>query len=646
MNYKRLYFFVFAICISLVVVEARSISPINMGLYKAANAKERYMVLYETHKYASENNMVVDYGGIDSIEIEIPNAAPSIPLNGSCDFKGVVISVLNCSHAHTLFHLKSDLQNVDVDPILFETGDFRKIKELKRKMSLLIISDNNPWGDKREGYDYSATRSDILLINKGRRINSIIRTYANEHSDPRCYYAKTDKKKKVIKNLTINRLIESTRITYCIKIENQNNILLSNIAISTPDNQLYGDSAISIKNCTKVTLEDVMINGTYSQKNHYGYGIYMDNVWDSRFVRLRGRANWGVFGTNNMNQVSMEDCDVNRFDIHSYGKDLYFNKCIFRDLYNQYSSVYGVIQYDNCKFVHSIPVLIEYSYNSYVPFDLKMNNCEFEASSQKCSIIEAGKLHDSVNNRPELSVKALPNIAINNLTVKVPSDLKQFNIIRYQNPSDILPEIDYISNILVNGLKFEYGQHPASLCLYVMEDDILTKQPVNIVFDNVDILPMADAVIKQATSKYYYPYSVYININKVKGPETRISFNGSRLNYNPHANAMYNIDYSRCTIGMIRYDSKMHGRRVYKQCKLYLNCNDDLSYYIDNNADYYDSDFLLCNQSYNIKFTGKNNDVNFINCRSNKVGSLFGEQYQTENILTKGAYKSNKYILD
>lgn len=50
-------------------------------------------------------------------------------------------------------------------------------------------------------------------------------------------------------------------------IEGQNNVLVENVKLITPeDPHKYGDSALSIVDCTNVTIQNVNISGTYSQR--------------------------------------------------------------------------------------------------------------------------------------------------------------------------------------------------------------------------------------------------------------------------------------------------------------------------------------------------------------------------------------------
>ena len=227
----------------------------------------------------------------------------------------------------------------------------------------------------------------------------------------------------MFKNLKFVRTDKSKHKTFLLAVENQANVELSNIHIITPESNKNDDAAIQITNSAMVELNDITIEGTYSQKNKWGYGVKLDNIYDLRIDRMYARANWGVFGTNNINKATLRNCDINRFDIHCYGRDVRCYNCKFTDLYNQFSSVYGDVYFENCTFTNFIPMLIESSYNAYTPFDLTFKSCTFNLTASKNYLMTLSGLEAAHNSRPELSRKALPNITIKNCTVNLADDV-------------------------------------------------------------------------------------------------------------------------------------------------------------------------------------------------------------------------------
>lgn len=453
MTIRRALLFWVILLIS-ISAQAKYLSPYDFGLAAAKGGVETYHVLLKTHEAAVAQGCNVTYKGIEYLELEIPADAKSIPLPEKVDFHGVKMTVRNNARSLFLFSITQNITPVDIDKRSLSMLDFDEIKELRKGSYLLIIEDKKPWVEKRGGYDYGATRKDIIVVKNGKGKNNVVYSYDTKASEPQVCYFKLNHKKKIYNNLDFERSADSKNLTWLFKIENQYNITLNNICIKTPNSDLYEDCAIQIRNCAKVLLKDVTIAGTYSAKNKYGYGISMNNVYDSRFVRLKGYGEWGVFGNNNVNKAYLEDCNINRFDIHCYGKDVYCKNTVFRDWYNQFSSFFGTLSFEKCTFVQFVPVLFEPSYSAYTPFFIRIKNCVIEVDKRRPFLIDAGYPSVMKNaSRVELSDVYWPNIEIEGLEVKLPEGQKKWSLF-YVNGKDV-PEISGISRVSIKKLTID-----------------------------------------------------------------------------------------------------------------------------------------------------------------------------------------------
>lgn len=629
---RRLYFllsFILLVSMSNRVLGQKNIedslnrlSPLDFGLNEAQTDSARYDVLYRTHKAAVESGKVVDYSGIPSLTIEITPEVEPIPLTNYNDFAGLELTIINNAKKCFVFTMLREKDSIAVDRELIDKGDFSSIPALDTGLNLLVIVDSNLWVEKRIGYNYGATRQDILLVEKGKALNKPISSYQTEASSPVCYRIAAEKDEKFIGNLTIKRSETNTYKAKCFQIVGCNNLKIKNVSIYTPKSTLVADEAISITHCTNLTMEDVKIDGSYSKTDYYGYGIVLNNVWNSQFVNLWGHANWGVFGTNNMSMTVLRDCNINRFDVHCYGRDVSFYNCKFSKLYNQFSSMYGQILFENCSFVNFTPVLIETSYNAYTAFDLVMRNCVFEANTSKYFLLSIGALTDNRNSRPELYEKCWPNITIKNLTVNVPDAVNAITLFKPKGTVSLKNTVGYISKIKIDGLKFNYSGSGHAADFYVASTEVLTKNQLTCQFNNVNIMAESDAQIQQATQKFKYPGSIHFNLHRNNAKDV-IRITKSRLNYNANANAAYNLIFKDCTLGFVRYSTISNAsRRTYKNCKIYLNCNDDKRYYLDNNASYEGCTFIPCSDNMFVDFFGDKNDVSFVNCKTTRKYNL------------------------
>ena len=454
---NHIIIFLFANCIfcsatNLPGNHKGNVSPFEYGLAKANNGIERYQVLLKTHQAAVAAEVNVDYTGIDTIEIEIPLKPERIPLTHYNDFKGCVFIVKNRAQNCWLFNIEEKGTPIVVGKKNIDSGNFLPIESLKHGRFLLLIEDEKPWVQNRKGYSYGHQRRDILLIENGKAKNSVVMPYDNEFSTPICSLIRLRKEPLIIKNIQIERDPGCIFLTHIAYISGFDNVQISNVNIHTPPSHLVDDRGIRIYNCTNVTLDNVHIDGTYSQKDHSGYGISLGNVWNFKATRLYGRGNWGIFGNNNVNTATIEDSRINRFDIHCYGKDISFSHVDFFDCYNQFASVYGTIRFENCTFTNFIPVANGGSYNAYVAHDVVFNDCIFNATPKKNYVFWMKNVDDVPNARHELSEKHWPNVSIKNLTVNMKNGAKELYMFRSKVTEDMISSLERHSKLSVEGL--------------------------------------------------------------------------------------------------------------------------------------------------------------------------------------------------
>jgi hypothetical protein len=469
-------------CSVLTVLRGRrSVSPYDFGLSQAHSGIERYYVLYNTHKAAVEAGVNVDYSGIKRIDLEIPADAVSIPLTSENDFKGVVFNVTNTTKHHVLFSLAQKDYKISVNKADIDRGVFKKYPELARGKKLLIVADDTPWVENREGFSYGHIRKDLLLLNNGKALNKTVMPYNNPQSSPSCTWCVA--KPVSVMNVTFNRTTGSSFRTFLCSIQGFNEVTLSGILVFTPDGEkMNADRVIRLYDCSNVKINNVRIEGTYSQVEHFGYGFDLNNIWNLTACKLYGKANWGIFGTNNVNTAFFDDCDINRFDIHCYGRDIFFNNVHFTDRYNQLASVYGTVSFERCTYTDFCPVVNGPSHNVYVGYDLVMADCVFNVTPKNRKLMDCGRLDGKRNEREELSDRCLPNVTIKNLTVNVPDNVQDVTLMYFRTvpESQYAGDIKYMENLTIDGLTFHY--------------DTPDRAPVNFFLSNID-LPLQNRTV-------------------------------------------------------------------------------------------------------------------------------------------------------
>jgi len=475
---------VMLLCCIVQVFGQQMVNPLDYGLKEAKTGIERYRVLLKCHQDAVKKNAKVTYASIGSIEIEIPEKFSSIPLTSETDFAGCKLIVLNRQRkAVYLYSMIQNTKTVEVSARCIDKTDFRDVADLNKGTYLLVITDKNLWVDNRIGYSYGHTRKDVMLVRNGVGSNKPVMPYDNVQSQAECTYCKANLSQKVIRNLNVVRDVKSTAVTNVFRIEAQNNVLLENMNFTTPEGTgLLDDRMIRIENCTNVAFENIKVDGTYSATDHSGYAFNMNNIWNHTAHNVTAIGNWGVYGTNNVNVAFIENCDLNRFDIHCYGRDITNKNVVYRNLYNQFSATYGEIRYEGCTFMDFIPYLNASSYNAFTPVDVVFEKCTFnlvQQSNKKTSIAKITGLGTEPNKRPELAKKNLPNFRFSNCTINIDKNLKKWYFFNFGSVKNVNP-LGNISNITMKNVTIN-----GDAAFDISNVSFETEKPLSINFNKV-----------------------------------------------------------------------------------------------------------------------------------------------------------------
>ena len=454
------------------------VNPLDYGLRTAVTDIDRYNALLKCHQYARDNGFGVTYEGVDTIFIEIPSKFTSIPLTEYTDFCGATIIVTNHVKTGYLFYLINNLKPIQVEASMIDSADFYSVEALRNGMHLLVIKDESMWVDNRSGRDYGHQRKDIILVKDGIGLNKPIMPYDNEQSRPNCSCCVTTDSLKVIKNLHFVREQSSNKNTELFRINQQNNIMISNVTIKTYNgSKMTGDRCISVTNSTNVVFEDIKVDGTYSTKDVFGYAFNLENVWNHIGRRISGKAEWGLYGNYDINLTILEDCELNRYDIHCYGKDVFCKNCTFNGVTLAFSSIYGTMMFENCTYDKAVPLGIRQDYNAYTPFDVKWHNCTFNLASGKNFIVKVNGLSSDISKRPELAQKCLPNIEMKDCVINAPGNMSSINLFTV-GKVDYPHKVGHISMVNIDGLKITGGKGINGINIFSKEikTDVMIKK--------------------------------------------------------------------------------------------------------------------------------------------------------------------------
>ena len=432
------------------------VSPLDYGLREATTGIGRYYALYNAHSDARDRGIGVSYAGIDTIDLELPPAWRSIPLGKDTDFGGAVFHVTNHSHHGALFTLATGAKAIEMDKAAVDGLDYRSIPALASGWHLLVLNDQTPW-TKRRGFGYMQYRRDLVVVHDGQGLNSPVMPWGTGSTRLKATCIDIDTAQKTFRNLTMHRAKGCTFRTNLISVSGQYNVLIEHVRVTTPKSNMIADGIFSISNSARVTLRDIKVEGTYSGKgspNKYGYAFSLNNLYDSRFEHIDAWGEWGVFGSNNLNRTTLDHCDVDRFDIHCYGRDATLRECTLSGRQTLYTSFYGTARFENCRFKDYVPVRVRSSYNAYTPFDIVISHCTFELTPKHHYIVRINLLDTADNPRPELREKCWPNLLVDGMDVIVPWTVgKLYAYDPCDNLKDLDREIGYISRVELKNIK-------------------------------------------------------------------------------------------------------------------------------------------------------------------------------------------------
>ena len=485
---RRLFLFLALLFLGCASVAAQ-VNPRDFGWKDALSGVKKAEVLYNAHQYAVQHDTYVDYSGLKVIDIEITKNFKSIPLTSFNDFSGVTFNVKNTGKDVPLFTMTQKATKVSVAKGLLDGNDFRSIPALSKGEYVLIIQDKNPWVDQRVGHTYSHIRKDVLWIKDGKSTNRVISSYNTPEADPVCSFCKVTSPRVFIGNFVLNRAKGSTKRTDCVLIQGAAHIRFENIQVNTPESEIVHDATFKVEDCVDVSFENITINGTYSKSNSFGYAFNFNNVWNTSFVRVNGRGEWGVMGHNNMSDTYLSGCNINRFDIHCYGRNLYLSDCVIdggeKGWFCGGSGIYGTIKYDRCQFVNANPIYYGDSYKTYVGAHIVLNDCVFDVTSKKNAVFYTRVFNNNMNPRKGLTQKCLPNIEINNLTINVPKGVRKVFLMNLESSPAYSKSIGYIDHVTINGLIINSQDAPSKVSFSLCNVPIITDREINVSIDGM-----------------------------------------------------------------------------------------------------------------------------------------------------------------
>lgn len=465
-----------------------TVSPFDYGLREATTGEARYQALYNAHCAAVALGLELDYSGVGTVELTVPSGAKALPLPNNTDFKGTVFRVLNTAQKGYLFSLEKVFTRVGVSGAQIDAADYSGVPVLSGGLHLLRIQDDQHWVNDREGFDHPADRADVVLVRNGVGSNTPIASYDTPATRINAEWCDADDARKSFCNVTLVRDAASTQIINLLSVRGINNLYLSNVRVETPSGTgIYSDTAIDIRHCTNLTCEDVTFDGLYCDDHETGYGLSINNTWNAVFRRIHSHNRWAAFGCNNMQDSFLEDSDVERFDIHCYGRNITVRNSTLTGKGIPCSSIFGTVLCENVTFSDCFSYSMRTEYNAFTPFDIVLRNCELISGGQH-ALVNLGKYDAKINPRPELAKKNMPNLEVDGMTVHLIVGASAFSLFHLSDGQKYPDPLGHITSVKVKDLNYVFKTNTA-VRTYVIYLPVTVENPCLVEFNHVNFLP-------------------------------------------------------------------------------------------------------------------------------------------------------------
>ena len=287
-------------------------------------------VIKQAHLFANENNLPVkNTRGVYHIE-----SLREIPIKTSTDWGNTEIHINEeFSTKRGVFIVENEEERYTLPPNALPSLSLRKgqkvIPELAPYEHCFIVIVYNTYVVRSSTDDRVYDRDFFYVTNGGKIIGDITQ---NSASITAIHVHPVSGKKITIKGGVFHLSGETSKIEPAGYIRSGIEIRRSNVTITNQEVRFDEDVSSNnrsgfyyISNCYNVEIDGVGVPPVNTTPG--GYGIGGDNVLNLSLNNIRGEGHekWGLIGTNFIRNLYVNNCNVNRIDIHYGGWNVYIN---------------------------------------------------------------------------------------------------------------------------------------------------------------------------------------------------------------------------------------------------------------------------------------------------------------------------------
>lgn len=179
----------------------------------------------------------------------------------------------------------------------------------------------------------------------------------------RFQYRLTSVRRLVISGLSLYEGVWNNQHVYDIQ---RCNVLVENTTlIPTPDfSGVYRNTCeiIRFENCSDIEVNGYVTTGRPNDPGYSGYILAIYGGADILTNNVNGVTGWGATGTNRVNGWKVNNCVINRIDVHDSAHNIFVENCDLQDIGLVYGWGGGVISVKNCRAINTSVVSIRSDY--------------------------------------------------------------------------------------------------------------------------------------------------------------------------------------------------------------------------------------------------------------------------------------------
>ena len=318
--------------------------------------------MQKAHSYCNEKKVLLK----NSSGTIFKTNTDHIPVKYDVDLRGSVIFVNN-NNCYSMYDILNDNETIYSYESSIDKSELKKGKNyftmddnsLPRNC-VLHVKDNNAWSTRNDaGNIYDEFRGELMFHNiMGNCMGELIYGYDDEATDLYFKYSNYNSRQLTFKGCEIK--IETTpNVTIGTINCKRHNTHISDFFINPKPNSLnnvqFKNSVIHFEDCYNVEVSNIIgfnIAGGEGENNGSGYTLRFSRCYKINMHDCNINGYWGCTAMNSVKDIKIDNCTLNRIDIHEYFMDMFIQNCKIYDWGINVGGGRGTLSFNNCKFIN------------------------------------------------------------------------------------------------------------------------------------------------------------------------------------------------------------------------------------------------------------------------------------------------------